>query len=76
MGKIGVDDLEDLRTLRLEDESREELLAVATECIFVFAGEEGWPGGVVMSFLYADDAFWLTRRAPERTLARSSTTRG
>jgi hypothetical protein len=60
MGRIGVDDLEDLRTLRLDDDSRDELLSVQTECTFIFADPDGWPCGVVMSFLYADDAFWLT----------------
>jgi nitroimidazol reductase NimA-like FMN-containing flavoprotein (pyridoxamine 5'-phosphate oxidase superfamily) len=60
MGRIGVDDLEDLRTLRLDDEGRDELLSTQTECTFVFAGPDGWPVGVIMSFLYADDSFWLT----------------
>lgn len=60
MGRIGVDDLEDLRTLRLDDEGRDELLSVQTECTFIFAAAEGWPSGVIMSFLYDDDAFWLT----------------
>jgi hypothetical protein len=60
MGRIGVDDLEDLRSLRLDGEGRAELLRVATECTFVFAGPGGWPTGVVMSFLYAEDRFWLT----------------
>lgn len=60
MGRIGIDDLEDLRSLRLDGDARAELLRVATECTFVFAGPQGWPNGVVMSFLYADDRFWLT----------------
>jgi Pyridoxamine 5'-phosphate oxidase len=64
MGRIGVDDLEDLRTLRLDDQGRDELLSTQTECTFIFAGPDGWPVGVVMSFLYAaqgaDAAFWLT----------------
>lgn len=60
MGRIGIDDLENLRGLRLRGDERDELLAVATECTFVFAGPEGWPSGVVMSFLFADGKFWLT----------------
>jgi len=72
MGKIGIDDLEDLRTLRLDEQGREELLGVATECTFVFAGADGWPSGVVMSFLYAEGVFWLTAtstRAHARAVA-------
>jgi hypothetical protein len=60
MGRIGIDDLEDLRGLRLGGGDRDELLATATECTFVFAGPDGWPSGVVMSFLYAEEKFWLT----------------
>lgn len=60
MGRIGIDDLEDLRGLKLAGADRDELLSTATECTFVFAGPDGWPSGVVMSFLYAEDRFWLT----------------
>lgn len=63
MGRIGIDDLEDLRSLRLDDEGRAELFDAATECTFVFGGPDGWPSGVIMSFLYADGAFWLTATA-------------
>lgn len=60
MGRIGVDDLEDLRSLRMDDDGRTELLRVATECVFVFSEPGGWPGGVVMSFLFEEGKFWLT----------------
>jgi len=59
MGRIGIDDLEDLRTLRLDADDRAELLEVQGECTFVFS-QAGWASGVVMSYLYADDRFWLT----------------
>jgi hypothetical protein len=60
MGRIGIDDLEDLRSLRMDGHARAELLSTATECTFVFAGPDGWPSGVVMSFLFAEGRFWLT----------------
>jgi hypothetical protein len=60
MGRIGLDDLEDLRTLRLGGDDRAELLRVQSECVFVHAAPGGWPAGVVMSFLYADERLWLT----------------
>ena len=59
MGTVGVDDLEDLRTLRLDAEDRGELLDAQGECTFVFS-RGGWPSGVVMSFIYAEGRFWLT----------------
>lgn len=60
MGRIGIDDLEDLRSLRMDGDARAELLGTATECTFVFAGPDGWPSGVVMSFLFTEGRFWLT----------------
>lgn len=60
MGRVGVDDLEDLRSLRLDQARQRELLAAQSECTFVFGDEDGWPSGVVMTYLYEDDTFWLT----------------
>lgn len=60
MGRVGVDDIEDLRGLRLDADARQELFAAATECTLSFLGAGGWPSGVVMSYLVHDGCFWLT----------------
>lgn len=60
MGRVGIDDIEDLRGLKLDRDGQLELLDSATECTFVFSSSGGWPSGVVMSFLHEDDRFWLT----------------
>jgi nitroimidazol reductase NimA-like FMN-containing flavoprotein (pyridoxamine 5'-phosphate oxidase superfamily) len=60
MGRLGVDDLEQLKGTHLDKADQGELLAAQTECTFVFLGEQGWPGGVVMSFIVVDGTFWLT----------------
>lgn len=60
MGRVGIDDIEDLRSLRLDADDRRELLTTQSECTFVFTTAEGWPAGVVMSFLYEEGRFWLT----------------
>jgi nitroimidazol reductase NimA-like FMN-containing flavoprotein (pyridoxamine 5'-phosphate oxidase superfamily) len=60
MGRLGVDDLEQLKGTHLDKADQGELLAAQTECTFVFVGEEGWPSGVVMSFIVVDGTFWLT----------------
>jgi general stress protein 26 len=60
MARTGIDDLEDLHALRLDEQGRQELLQTATECVFTFANAAGWPSGVVMSFLHADGRLWLT----------------
>jgi general stress protein 26 len=60
MGRLGVDDLEALKGTHLDRADQAELLEKQTECTFVFAGDDGWPSGVVMSFIVVDGTFWLT----------------
>jgi hypothetical protein len=60
MGKLGIDDMEDLRSARLGSDDIEELLDVATECNLVFSGPDDWPMGVVVSFARAGGRFWFT----------------
>ena len=60
MGKLGVDDLENLKGTHLDKADQGELLAAQTECTFVFSDDEGHPCGVVMSFFEEDGVFWLT----------------
>ena len=59
MGKTGVDDLENLKPLKLDPEARAHLLATQTECTFIFAAASGWPRGVIMSFMHEKDSFWF-----------------
>lgn len=60
MGRVGIDDLENLKSLKLDPEAREHLLATQTECTFIFTANTGWPRGVVVSFLYEKGSFWIT----------------
>jgi len=60
MGELGQDDLESMREARLAAADRAELMTTQRECTFVFAGQDGWPAGVVMNFLHRDDRLWLT----------------
>jgi hypothetical protein len=60
MGRLGVDDLADLRPARLAGGDIDELLDTATECTLIFAGADGWPMGVVVSYVRLGDAFWFT----------------
>jgi nitroimidazol reductase NimA-like FMN-containing flavoprotein (pyridoxamine 5'-phosphate oxidase superfamily) len=60
MGRLGVDDLEQLKGTHLDKADQAELLSAQTECTFVFLGEDGWPCGVVMSFIEDGGTFWLT----------------
>jgi general stress protein 26 len=60
MGELGTKNLEKLTGTHLDDEAQDELLHTQTECSFVFSTQEGWPTGVIMSFIHVDGRFWLT----------------
>jgi nitroimidazol reductase NimA-like FMN-containing flavoprotein (pyridoxamine 5'-phosphate oxidase superfamily) len=60
MGRLGIDDLEDLRAARLTGDNIDELLNTATECTLIFGGPDGWPQGVVVSYVRVGDAYWFT----------------
>lgn len=50
-----------------------ELLTAASECTCTCIADDGWPSGMVMSFLHARDALWLTTirgRRQERSMQR------
>lgn len=75
MGRLGVDDLENLKGTHLDQTDQAELLTRQTECTFVFSGDDGWPSGVVMSYFADGDTFWLTAvegRAHVRALERDN----
>ncbi len=57
---MGVRDIEDLRRTGLAVDDQAELLAAQTECTVAYTDRDGWPRGVVMSYLHRDDGFWLT----------------
>ena len=75
MGRVGIDDLEALQTLRLNLSEQDELLDAQTECTFVFQNEQGWPSGVIMSFVRGNGAFWLTAVETRPHARRSPSTR-
>jgi hypothetical protein len=60
VGRLGVDDLEQLKGTHLDRADQHELLTAQSECTFVFTNTEGWPSGVVMSYVVVDGTFWLT----------------
>ena len=44
-------------------ELTDRLLRAHAECTFNWATRDGWPMGVIMSFLWQDGRFWLTAGA-------------
>jgi general stress protein 26 len=51
---------EDVTVYGLDDADEEELLLAHNECTFIWSNKEGWPVGVIMSYVWADGKFWLT----------------
>lgn len=51
---------EDVTIFDLDDDVEEQLLLEHNECTFIWANKEGWPVGVIMSYVWREGAFWLT----------------
>ena len=59
MGRLGIDDVDDLSGVTLLAKDREVLFAQQSECTFIFNRSGGWPSGVVMSFVYHEECLWI-----------------
>ncbi|MFM8649229.1 MAG: pyridoxamine 5'-phosphate oxidase family protein [Actinomycetota bacterium] len=51
---------EDVTVYGLDDDVEEQLLRAHNECTFIWSNKEGWPVGVIMSYVWHDGCFWLT----------------
>ena len=58
-----IEDYERVSVYELDPAVREELLASHAECTFLWSTRDGWPVGVIMSYLWKDGRFWLTAGA-------------
>ncbi|MFK8023899.1 MAG: hypothetical protein AB8G26_08045 [Ilumatobacter sp.] len=51
---------EDVTVYGLDDDVEAEMLDAQNECTFIWSNKEGWPVGVIMSYVYRNGKFWLT----------------
>ena len=51
---------EDVTVYDLDPRDEEQLLLAHNECTFIWANKEGWPVGVIMSYVWRNGRFWLT----------------
>jgi general stress protein 26 len=58
-----VRDYEQVSVYGLDPAAREQLLASHAECTFNWSTRDGWPVGVIMSYLWHEGRFWLTAGA-------------
>jgi hypothetical protein len=57
---VPIDSYEDVTGYGMDPEVERELIARQNECTFNWATKDGWPMGVIMSYLERDGHFWLT----------------
>jgi len=55
-----MENYEEVSQLTLTDDDRDALLKNQNECVFVWRTSDGWPIGVVMSYVWRDGRRWLT----------------
>ena len=51
---------DDVSHYKLDADGEQALIAAQNECTFMWSTREGWPVGVIMSYVYADERFWLS----------------
>ena len=51
---------DDVSNYKLDDPDIRALIEAQSECTFMWSTKEGWPVGVIMSYVFKDDCFWLS----------------
>ena len=51
---------DDVSSYTLDNEDEAALVAAQNECTFMWSNKEGWPVGVIMSYVFKDGCFWLS----------------
>ena len=62
-------DYEDVTMYTLDADVEEQLLLAHNECTFIWSNKEGWPVGVIMSYIWRNGSFWLTASGQRARIA-------
>ncbi|HET9078478.1 MAG TPA: pyridoxamine 5'-phosphate oxidase family protein [Acidimicrobiales bacterium] len=65
----GIDDYEDVTAYTLDESTEEDLLRAQNELTFIWSNREGWPVGVIMSYVFRDGKFWCTASSQRKRVA-------
>ena len=60
---------EDVTVYDLDADDEEKLLLAHNECTFIWSNKEGWPVGVIMSYVWRKGKFWLTASGQRARIA-------
>jgi general stress protein 26 len=63
------EDYEDVTMYTLDPDVEEQLLLAHNECTFIWSNKEGWPVGVIMSYVWRNGRFWLTASSQRARVA-------
>ena len=66
---VGPGNYEDVTKFGLDEDVEEQLLLAHNECTFIWSNKEGWPVGVIMSYVWRKGAFWLTASGQRKRIA-------
>ena len=44
----------------LDEDAERQLIEAQNECTFMWSTKEGWPVGVIMSYVFHEGCFWLS----------------
>lgn len=64
-----IQDYEDVTGYTLDETKEAELLAAQNELTFIWSNREGWPVGVIMSYVFHDGRFWVTASGQRKRIA-------
>ena len=70
-----MENYEEVSDLTLADDDRETLLKTQNECVFNWRTSDGWPIGVVMSYVWRDGKVWLTASSQRPRITGGATRR-
>ncbi len=60
MTDLAGENYEDVTSYGLDTDDEERLLLAHNECTFIWSNKEGWPVGVIMSYVWRHGCFWVT----------------
>lgn len=66
---MALQNYEDVTGFTLDDDRMAELLSTQNECSFIWSTRDGWPVGVIMSFVWRDGKVWLTSSRQRKRIA-------
>ncbi len=61
-GQVMADEFtyDDVKSYTLDPADEQDLIEAQNECTFMWSTKDGWPVGVIMSYVFEDGCFWLS----------------